>query len=127
MTPRALFRSHQRGLIRRGRRRVQRCGRGPLRQAGFTLVELLVTMGSGIVVLSATSTMLITGMQSQVSLQNRVNQDEQAQTALQRVIHDLREATSVTYVSSSSLTYVDPSTSGGQTVSFACSTTSDSC
>jgi prepilin-type N-terminal cleavage/methylation domain-containing protein len=94
---------------------------------GFTLVELLVTMVIALVAFTAVASLLVRGMDDQVSVQNRVSQLEEAQAVMQRLVFELREATSVAYVSSSSISYSEPVASGSQNVSFSCSTSTEIC
>lgn len=95
---------------------------------GFTLIEMLVTIALSLVVLTAVSSLLISGMRDQAAVETRNSQLGQAEIAMQRLVRDLREASSVTVLSSSSISYSEPVATGLlQSVTFACSTVTSTC
>lgn len=110
----------------------ERCRR-PLRQLrasdtdGFTLMELLVAMLMTIVVFGAISTLMIEGFTDQSAVENRAAQLQQAQAAIQQLVRNLREATSVSVPNSHTITYSDPVATGFQSATFACSSSTDAC
>lgn len=95
--------------------------------AGFTLIELLMSMVMTLVVFGAISTLMIEGFQDQTSVENRAAQLSQAQLAIQLLVRNLREATSVSVPNSYTITYSDPVSTGFQSATFACSSTTDAC
>ena len=95
--------------------------------AGFTLIELLVGMTLTLVVFGAVSTMMIEGFTDQSSAENRAAQLQQAQLAIQGLVRNLREATSVSVPNSYTITYSLPVATGFQSNTFACSSSTDSC
>jgi Tfp pilus assembly protein PilW len=99
----------------------------PSETAGFTLIELLISMVMTLVVFGAISTLMIEGFQDQTSVENRAAQMQQAQLAIQVLVRNLREATSVSLPNSYTITYSDPVTTGFQSATFACSSTTDAC
>jgi Tfp pilus assembly protein PilW len=118
-----------RGTPRHARARTRRVG-GPRRLSdahGFTLVELLVGTLMGLAVLTGVLSLLIDGLNGQARVEARTYQLDQAQAGMQQLVRALREATSVTLVSSSSITYSEPVATGTQSVSFSCSAASTSC
>ncbi len=66
---------------------------------GFTLVELLVTTAMLLVVLAPILTLLVVTGRTQARDQSYANEVSTAQTALARLVHDLRGATSFQAVS----------------------------
>jgi Tfp pilus assembly protein PilV len=95
--------------------------------AGFTLMELLVGMLMTVVVFGAISTLLIEGFTDQSAVQNRAAQLQQAEAAIQQLVRNLREATSVSVPNSYTITYSDPVATGFQSATFACSSSTDAC
>jgi prepilin-type N-terminal cleavage/methylation domain-containing protein len=96
-------------------------------ERGFTLVELLVGMTAALVVFTAMLGVLISGMDAQASIATRTYQLNGAQAAMQQLVRNLREATSVTVSSSSSITYSEPVSGGNESVTFTCSHTTKAC
>jgi type II secretory pathway pseudopilin PulG len=96
-------------------------------QTGFTLVELLVAMTLSIVVFTAIAGLLVDGLHDQTTLENRSYQLQQAEVAIQQLVRNLRQATNLTLVSSSSITYSEPVATGSESVAFSCSATTDTC
>jgi prepilin-type N-terminal cleavage/methylation domain-containing protein len=94
---------------------------------GFTLVELLVGMLIAVLVLTGVMSLMISGVNDQGLVEARTYQLEQGQAGMQQLVRALREATSVTLVSSSSITYSEPVATGTESVSFSCSTTTTDC
>jgi prepilin-type N-terminal cleavage/methylation domain-containing protein len=86
-------------------------------QDGFTIVELVVAMALALVVVGAPLTFLIVSMKQQDSISSRAYAARQAQTALEQLTRDLREAIST---DTTGATYnVTVSSSGAQTsISF---------
>ncbi len=91
-------------------------------ERGLTLIELLVTLIVGMAIFAATTSILISGLHKQISTQYKANQLAQAQSSVQRLVRDLRQATSVTYTSASSISYKLPQ-STSTTYTFSCSGT----
>ncbi len=81
-----------------------RCGRAAGEQ-GFTLIELLVVLVMMIVVLTATLTALGSVTTTETRDQAYAQEVTATQTALARLVHDLREATKVLLVSPSKLEF----------------------
>jgi hypothetical protein len=67
-------------------------GRGPEREAGFTLVELLVAMLVGIVVLFALSEIMIVSLHQTQRVFSRVDATRQARTAVAYIENELHSA-----------------------------------
>jgi type II secretory pathway pseudopilin PulG len=120
-------------LLQRPYARVRITGMGSERPArgctesGFTLIELLVGMMLAIVVFTAISAMLVDGLHDQTTMENRSYQLQRGEVAMQQLVRNLREATSVTLLSSSSITYSEPVATGVESVAFSCSSTTDAC
>lgn len=95
--------------------------------AGFTLIELLVASALALVLFTAITTLMIDGLHDQTTLENRSSQLQQAELAIQGLVRNLRQATSVTVNTSSSITYSEPVSTGTETVAFSCSTTTGTC
>jgi Tfp pilus assembly protein PilW len=95
--------------------------------AGFTLIELLMSMLMTLVVFGAISTLMIEGFTDQTAVENRAAQLQHAQLAIQLLVRNLREATSVSVPNSYTITYSDPVATGFQSATFACSSSTDTC
>jgi Tfp pilus assembly protein PilW len=95
--------------------------------AGFTLIELLVGMMLSIVVFTGVAEVLLSGVHDESTIANRASQLQQAELAVQRLVRNLREATSVTLTSSSALTYAMPVATGSESVTFSCSSVNETC
>ncbi len=95
--------------------------------AGFTMIELLVTMTLALVVLTAVSSLLIDGLHDQAAVETRSSQLDQAQVAMQRLVRNLRDASNVTVLSAGSISYSEPVPTGFQSVTFSCSTVTSTC
>jgi type II secretory pathway pseudopilin PulG len=120
--------------IHRNPSRIRNDGQGRKRlvadaagQLGFTLVELLLGMTLAIVVFTAITGLLIDGLHDQTTMENRSYQLQRAEVAIQQLVRNLREATSVTLLSSSSITYSEPVATGVESIAFSCSGTTDTC
>lgn len=86
-------------------------------EAGFTLIELVIAMALALVVVGAPMSFLIVSMDQQNSISSRAYAARQAQTGLEQLTRDLREAIST---DTTGTTYnVTVASSGAQTsVSF---------
>jgi Tfp pilus assembly protein PilW len=99
----------------------------PSDTAGFTLIELLMGMVMTLVVFGAISTLMIEGFTDQSAVENRAAQLQQAQLAIQGLVRNLREATSVSVPNSYTISYSLPVATGFQSNTFACSSSTDTC
>jgi len=99
----------------------------PRNAAGFTLIELLVGMMLSLVVFTGVATVLISGMHDESTIATRASQLQQAELAIQRLVRNLREATSVTLTSTSAITYALPVATGSESVTVSCSAVSETC
>jgi prepilin-type N-terminal cleavage/methylation domain-containing protein len=95
--------------------------------AGFTLIELLVGMVLGLAVFAGISTLMIEGLNDQSTAENRASQLQGAETAMQALVRNLREATSVTVTNSDTITYSLPVATGSETIALACSNSTGNC
>jgi type II secretory pathway component PulJ len=84
------------------------------------MVLALVVFSGALLVLSST-------MQAQSLQQSRISQLEEAQVAIQRLVRDLRQASSVTVNSSTSVSYTEPVSGTSQSVTVSCSTSTGQC
>jgi Tfp pilus assembly protein PilW len=91
------------------------------------VIELLVGMTLALVVFTAATALLIDGMRDQGTIETRSFQLQQAQSAMEQLVRNLREATSVAVTNSSTITYSLPVATGVETITFACSVPSDTC
>jgi hypothetical protein len=80
-----------------------------------------------IVLFTAIAGLLVNGVHEQTTMENRSNQLQRGEVAMQQLVRNLREATSVTLLSSSSITYSEPVATGVESVAFSCSSTTDAC
>jgi len=99
----------------------------PRDAAGFTLIELLVGMMLSLAVFTGVAAILISGMRDESTIATRASQLQQAELAVQRLVRNLREATSVTLTSASAITYALPVATGSESVAFSCSAVSETC
>jgi type II secretory pathway pseudopilin PulG len=100
-------------------------------EGGFTLVELLVAMTLGIVVLGAAVMLFTNSITGQPALQARDFQIQQARTAMDRMVREIHQGSTVSTATASQLTvitYVDSTCSGGASstavscqVTYSCS------
>jgi type II secretory pathway pseudopilin PulG len=90
-------------------------------------MELLIAMMLTLVVFGAVSTLMIEGFRDQSAVENRAAQLQQAQLAIQGLVRNLREATSVSVPNSYTITYSLPVATGFQSNTFACSSSTDTC
>ncbi len=91
------------------------------------MVEMVVAMAVAMGVFSASMLLLTSSMQAQTLQQSRISQLQSAQTSLQRLVRELREASNVTIASSTSISYTVPVSGTNQSVTLSCSTTSGTC
>jgi type II secretory pathway pseudopilin PulG len=101
-------------------------------EGGFTLPELLIATFIAMIVLGAAVTVFTAGIRSQPRVTAQSTAIEQARTAMERMIRELRQGSSVPSASASQLaivTYVRDSTCGTSTplcrVTYTCS--ADAC
>jgi type II secretory pathway pseudopilin PulG len=97
-------------------------------EGGFTLPELLIATFIAMIVLGAAVTVFTAGIRSQPRVNAQSAAIEQARTAMERMIRELRQGSSVPTASTSQLaivTYVHDSTCGTSTplcrVTYTCS------
>ncbi len=77
---------------------------------GFTLVELLISAGLGGFILTAVLTTFLFLGRSGANIQNYTDMESQARRGLEQFAQDVRQASSITWTSSSSVTLVVDST-----------------
>jgi prepilin-type N-terminal cleavage/methylation domain-containing protein len=109
------------------------------REAGFTLVELLVASAMGVVVLGAVGSLVVSAMKDQPQISERAQNISTARWVLERLTRELRNGIKVDQATASKVsfqTYVRHSTCGGSTnlasgtpsikceVTYTCTTTS---
>lgn len=109
------------------------------REAGMTLVELLVASTMGVVVLGALGSLVIGAMREQPQISERSNNISTARWVLERLTREIRNGVKVDNATASSVsfqTYVRHTTCGGTTplagttpsikceVTYTCTTTS---
>jgi Tfp pilus assembly protein PilW len=75
-------------------RRICAAGSPASRQCGFTLIELLIVMLGFIIVITATTNILLSSATTARRDQSYAQEVASAQGALARLVHDLRQATS---------------------------------
>lgn len=93
--------------------------RGARRDAGFTLVELLVASTMGVVVLGAVGSLVVSAMKSQPQISARAQDISTARWVLERLTREIRNGVRVDNATASSVsfqTYVRHSTCGGSTL-----------
>jgi prepilin-type N-terminal cleavage/methylation domain-containing protein len=61
-------------------------------EAGFTLIELLVAMAAALIVVIGPTLFIVTSIHQQNSISSRAVAARQAETGLERMVRDLREA-----------------------------------
>jgi hypothetical protein len=90
-------------------------------ESGFGLVELLVSMLMLMLVVGATVSMLVSTGNAQLRDATYGQEVTATQTALARMVHDLREATQVLFVTPSKIEFQMPPASGvTETVLYDC-------
>lgn len=109
------------------------------RQAGFTLVELLVSMMMGVVVMGAVALLVIAAVKDQPKISKQAQNITTARWVLERFTHEIRNGLKVNVATASEFsfqTYVRHSTCGGSgvlestapaikcQVTYTCTTTS---
>lgn len=119
--------------------RFLRARLGPNRQAGLTLVELLVAMAMGVILMGVAGTMVISAMRAQPDVSKRAQNISEARWMLERLTHELRNGIAVETATSSEIsfrTYVRRTSCGGTgtlpsgspaiecQVTYSCTTTS---
>ncbi len=87
---------------------------------GFALVELLVGMSMLVLILGATVRLLMSTSKAQARDQTYAQEVTTTQTALARLVHDLRGATQVLIVTPSKLEFQMPSGGSTLTVLYDC-------
>jgi hypothetical protein len=80
-----------------------------------------------LVVFTAVGAALISGAHDEATITGRSAQLQQAELAIQRLVRNLREATSVTLTSTSAVTYSLPVSTGTESVTFSCSAVTENC
>jgi type II secretory pathway pseudopilin PulG len=111
---------------------------GRQREAGFTLVELLVASTMGVIVLGAVGSLVVSAMKTQPQISERAQTVSTARWVLERLTREIRNGVKVDKATASSVsfeTYVRRSTCGGSgvlastsaaikcEVTYTCSTT----
>lgn len=74
-------------------------------EAGFTLIELMVSMAMGVVVLGAVLTMLVSSQNIQASNTEWADVIQEARTGLAAMTHDIRQAYSILSTSDNSIAF----------------------
>jgi type IV pilus assembly protein PilW len=105
------------------------------REHGFTLIELLVAMSIGLLLLGGLVTFLVFGLGQQDGIISRAVASNQAESGLEELVRDLREAVTSVSISTSSASkstsisfYIPaPGTAGAQTdaVTWTCPSTAE--
>jgi prepilin-type N-terminal cleavage/methylation domain-containing protein len=104
-----LARSVRRGNTDRADRQPWRLTvRGPGGQAGFTLMEVMIAMALMMVILLATFYSLDSTSRSQERFQSYGEEITTAQAAMSQLVHDLREATEVLFVTPDKIEFQVP-------------------
>jgi type II secretory pathway pseudopilin PulG len=100
-------------------------------ERGFTLVELLVAIASGVIVVGGAVLFMVVSFRQQNSISSRAIASSQAQAGLTQLVRDLREAMTSVSVSSSgtttSVSFQIPTQGNvavGQAVTWTCPNTS---
>lgn len=108
------------------------------REAGFTLVELLVASAMGVIVLGAVGSLVVSAMKDQPRISERAQNISTARWVLERLTRELRNGIKVDQATASSVsfqTYVRHTVCGGSTalasgtpsikceVTYSCTTT----
>lgn len=84
--------------------------------AAFTLPEVMIASGLGLLVLLAVATLSMFGGRSFVAMTNYVDMDQRSQVALDKMSREIRQSRGLTAFSSTNLTFVD---ANGIPVQFA--------
>ena len=77
------------------------------RRSGFTLVEMMVTTGVGMTVLSAMATVFFFSNRSFSSLTNYLDLDQKTQIALDKMSREIRQVNMLTSYSTTNLVFQD--------------------
>lgn len=88
----------------------------PGREAGFTLVELLVAMTMGVIVLGAVGSLVVSAMRDQPKISQRAQSITTARWVLERLTREIRNGVKVDKATASSVsfeTYVRRTACGG--------------
>jgi prepilin-type N-terminal cleavage/methylation domain-containing protein len=93
-------------------------------EAGFTLVELLVTIVVGLIVFTAAMNLVVVGAHKQRDVADRANQLDRARVAVDALVRDLRHASSVTVSNTQTVSFTPP---GGTSITFACTSATQTC
>ncbi len=96
--------------------------RRPSREAGFTLVEMLIASTLGLIVIGAAMTVLVISLKSEPRSASHASAVQKARTAMSTMTRELRQGSSVPTATGSQLsivTYVDQATCGGAYASTA--------
>jgi prepilin-type N-terminal cleavage/methylation domain-containing protein len=93
-------------------------------EAGFTLVELLVTVVVGLAVFTAAMQLLVVGAHKQRDVADRADQLNQARVAVDGLVRDLRHGSSVTVSNTQTVSFTPP---GGTSITFGCSSATQTC
>ena len=88
------------------RRRLRQRLAGADREAGMTLIELLVAMIMGIIVVGGATAMLISAVRAQPKQQQQAQSINTARYELERMTREIRNGVSVTASSSSGVSFV---------------------
>ena len=112
-----------RGTDRAARRRLWLGVKGAFRafvhqEAGISLMELVITVGMTVVVLTGTLYALDATSTSQSNYQNYAEEITSTQGSLAHLVHDLREATKVLFVTPDKLEFQVPLKVGGVTTTW---------
>jgi type II secretory pathway pseudopilin PulG len=94
---------------------------------GFTLIELIGVMIILIIILTAVTTLFVSGSRAQVDLNERFQAQTEARVAVDRIRHEVHCASDLTLTSAASITVSLPGTcpgAGGSDISVVYSTTS---
>lgn len=94
-------------------------------EAGFTLIELIGVMAILLIILTAVTTLFVSGSRAQVDLNERFHAQTEARVATDRIRHEVHCASDLTLTSASSITVTLPAvcpTAGGVTTTVIYST-----
>jgi hypothetical protein len=75
--------------------------------AGFTLVELMVTLATGLVVITALALVFFFSNRSFASLTNYLDLDQKTQVALDKMSREIRQVNQLASYSSNKLVFID--------------------
>src|SRR4051812_44854167 len=76
-------------------------------EAGFTLLEMMVAFGTGMVVLTALALVFLFSNRSFASLTNYLDLDQKTQVALDKMSREIRQVNKLTSYSSNKLVFED--------------------